>query len=99
MVDKPDDDLEEEERNLTPEGIAEANGRLLGTYRLFRQAADAVATAWRGRPDVLGISLIGSLAVAPFMAVPRFQPYRRERIRLWHECKDIDLGDLACEPR
>ena len=65
---------------------------MLRRYRNFRCAADAVVAAWRDRPEVLAVSLIGSLAVAPWKAVPRFQPYRRERIRIWHECKDVDLA-------
>lgn len=38
-----------------------------------------------------GIALIGSAATAPWKEVPQFAPYRRARIELWHECKDLDL--------
>ena len=67
-------------------------GRLLRRYRDFRQAADVVAAAWQHRPEVAGVALIGSVAAAPWKEVPRFSPYRRARIALWHECKDVDLA-------
>lgn len=90
-------DLEEMQRRddehaLTPAGIAEANGYHLKRYRDFRRAADAVAAAWRERPEVLAVSLIGSLAREPWKEVPRHSPYRRARIELWHEPADIDLA-------
>ena len=83
---------EGEDRALSPAGIAEQNRLLLSRYRDFRRAADAVADAWRDRPEVLAVALIGSVAAAPWKEVPRFSPYRRERIELWHECKDLDLA-------
>jgi hypothetical protein len=91
----------EERRALTPAGIAEQNTLLLHRYREFRRAADAVVAAWRERAEVMAVALIGSVAVVPWKEVPRFAPYRRARIALWHECKDLDmavwllhLGDL-----
>lgn len=77
---------------LSRQGIDEANRRLLRRYREFRCAADAVAAAWRRHRHVVAVSLIGSAARAPFREVPRFAPYRRARIELWHECKDVDLA-------
>ncbi len=82
----------EEEHALSSAGIAEQNDGLLRRYRTFRRAADAVAVAWRNRPEVAAVALIGSLAAAPWKEVPRFSPYRRARIALWHECKDVDLA-------
>ncbi len=73
-------------------GIEEQNGLLLDQYRHFRIAADAVTAAWRLHPHVLAVSLIGSVAREPWKEVPRFTPYRRARIELWHECKDLDLA-------
>ena len=83
---------DEEERALTSAGIAEQNRALLRRYYEFRHAADAVAATWRGHPDVRMVALIGSLAREPYKEVPRFSPYRRARIALWHECKDVDLA-------
>ena len=73
-------------------GIEEQNRLLLDRYRDFRVAADAVAVAWRSHPDVLAISLIGSVVRDSWKEVPRFPAYRRARIELWHECKDLDLA-------
>jgi len=73
-------------------GIEDQNGLLLDRYREFRIAADAVAAAWRSHPHVLAVALIGSVARDPWKEVPRFAPYRRARIELWHECKDLDLA-------
>lgn len=73
-------------------GIEEQNRLLLDRYRHFRLAADAVTAAWQFHPHVMAVSLIGSVARDPWKEVPRFTPYRRARIELWHECKDLDLA-------
>jgi hypothetical protein len=83
---------QEEEHALSPAGIVEQNDGLLRRYRDFRRAADAVAAAWRDRPDVAAVALIGSAAAAPWKEVPRFAPYHRAGIALWHDCKDVDLA-------
>ena len=83
---------QEEERALSPAGIAAENASLLRRYREFRAAADAVVAAWRNRPEVAAVALIGSLAIVPWKEVSRHSPYRRARIKLWHECKDVDLA-------
>jgi hypothetical protein len=83
---------QEEERALAPDGIADQNDGLLRRYLSFRHAADKVAAVWRDRADVAAVALIGSVAVMPWKEVPRFRPYRRAEIRLWHECKDVDLA-------
>lgn len=101
MIEPEDDwdefDLEEwqrreDEYDLSPAGIAEQNNLLLRRYREFRQAADAVVAAWRDRPEIVAVGLIGSLAVSPWKEVPLHAPYRQARITLWHECKDADLA-------
>ncbi|MDE0408925.1 MAG: hypothetical protein OXN81_13830 [Alphaproteobacteria bacterium] len=73
-------------------GIEEQNRLLLDRYRHFRLAADAVTAAWQFHPHVMAVSLIGSVARDPWKEVPCFTPYRRARIELWHECKDLDLA-------
>lgn len=90
------EEREREQEALTPEGIASSNRSLLDQYRDLRSAADVVVDAWRGHRDVTEIWLVGSLARAPWKEVPRFQPYRRERIQLWHECQIIDLAVRVC---
>ena len=74
----------EEERALSSAGIAKEDEVLLHRYRDFRRAADALAAAWRDRPEVM--------AVAPWKEVPRFSTYRRAGIALWHEVGDLDLA-------
>jgi len=83
---------EQEEHELSAAGIAEQNGFLLRGYRDFRQAADRIVAVWQGFPEVASIALIGSAAMDPWKEVPRFRNYRRARIELWHECKDLDLA-------
>lgn len=83
---------EEDAQALTPEGIAEANAAALSQFSRFRQAADTVTDAWRTRPEVQAVTLIGSLAIMPWKEVSRHSPYRQEKIRLWHECGDVDLA-------
>jgi hypothetical protein len=82
----------EDEQALSRAGIAKQNNSLLRRYREFRRAADAVVAAWRERPELVAVALLGSLAVAPWKEVPRFAPYRRAQIALWHECKDLELA-------
>ena len=77
---------------MLPRGIDKQNEYLLRRYRDFRLAADAVAEAWRSRPEVAAVALIGSVAVAPWKEVPRFESHRRAGIAVWHECKDVDLA-------
>lgn len=83
---------DEEPHPLSERGIEQENRMLLRRYREFRRGADAVTKAWRKRPEVIAVSLIGSVARAPWKEVPRFAPYRRARVALWHECKDLDLA-------
>lgn len=83
---------QEQQKALTPAGIAEQNSILLRRYRNFRNVADLVVRAWHRHPDVVAVSLVGSVARKPWKEVPRFEPYRRRRIELWHECGDLDLA-------
>lgn len=85
-------------RPLSKAGIDAQNAFLLRRYREFRLAADRVTAAWRRHPHVVAVSLIGSLAREPWKEVPRFQPWRRAGIELWHECKDIDLALWLDDP-
>ncbi len=92
-----EDDLEEllareEAEELTPAGIARQNQSQLKRQRVFRRAADAVVDAWRRRPEVQAITLFGSVAQPLWKEVPRFSPYRRARIKIWHDINDLDLA-------
>jgi hypothetical protein len=72
--------------------VEQDNDHLLRTQQQFRRAADVIADAWSSFPEVAAIAVIGSVAKALWKEVPRFAPYRRRGIALWHECKDLDLA-------
>ena len=58
----------------------------------LRRVGEAAATALSRFPEVRSIALFGSVARPLTREVPRFQPYRRLRIEVLHECKDVDLA-------
>ena len=72
--------------------IEEQDRYLLRRQREFRLAADIVANAWMAFPEVCAVAVIGSVAKALWKEVPRFREFRREGIRVWHECGDLDLA-------
>ena len=72
--------------------IEEQNEYLLIQQRRFRVAADVVTDAWMVFPEVHAVAVIGSVAKALWKEIPRFSDFRRERIEVWHECRDLDLA-------
>lgn len=72
--------------------IERQNQYLLRQQRNFRVAADHVAAVLGAHPAVSKVVLFGSVAVLLWKEVPRFPEYRRARIEVWHECKDVDLA-------
>ena len=72
---------DEEDHPLSERGIEQQNEGLLRRYRDFRRGADAVTTVWRAHPEVIAVSLIGSVARAPWKEVPplRTVPARADR--------------------
>jgi hypothetical protein len=72
--------------------IAEEDQRMLARQAALRRAADAIATDLAKITAVRAIALFGSLARPLVREVPRFQPFRRLRIEIVHECGDIDLA-------
>jgi hypothetical protein len=72
--------------------IEEQNRYLLQLQQDFRLAADIVADALIAFEEVEKIAVIGSVAKSLWKEVPRFREFRRARIELWHECKDLDLA-------
>jgi hypothetical protein len=65
---------------------------MLARQASFRRAADAIAAELATVPDVRAINLFGSVSRPLEREVPRFSPFRRYRIEILHECKDIDLA-------
>lgn len=72
--------------------IDEQNRYLLERQRQFRVAADVVADAWMGFSEIQAVAVIGSVAKPLWKEIPRFSDFRRERIEVWHECRDLDLA-------
>ncbi len=72
--------------------IDEQNARLLRQQHLFRRTADVVTDAFATFPEVRAVAVIGSVAKKLWKEVPRFRAFRRARIEVWHECKDLDLA-------
>jgi hypothetical protein len=68
------------------------NRFLLERQRQFRVAADVIAQAWMHFPEVEAIAVIGSVAKPLWKEIPRFSEFRRARIEVWHECRDLDLA-------
>ena len=94
---REEDDLEFLEADLkrhelSPEGIVEANSRLIERQALFRRAADVATTALAGFDEVMAVALFGPVAIPLWKEVPRFSNYRRAGIALWHECADVDIA-------
>ena len=77
---------------LKPSDIEEQNRYLLRLQYDFRRAADIVTDALMTFVEVEAIAVIGSVAKSLWKEVPRFREFRRDRIEVWHECKDLDLA-------
>jgi hypothetical protein len=72
--------------------IEQENRILLERQRQLRVVADFVTNAWMAFPEVRAVAVIGSVAKPLWKEIPRFREFRRERIEVWHECKDLDLA-------
>lgn len=79
-------------RQPTRREIAAQDRQMLKRQAQFRLAADAVTAALAEVPEVEAVALIGSAAQPLWREVPRFEPFRRWGIPVWHECKDVDLA-------
>lgn len=76
----------------TREEIEEENVMMLRRQKRFRLAAKCVAGEFAKFPWVEKVAIIGSVAVPLKKEVPRFYKFRRARVAIWHECKDVDLA-------
>src|SRR5262249_35175025 len=77
--------------------IEEQNERMIRQQHDFRRAADIVTDALMTFDEVEAVAAIGSVAKPLWKEVPRFREFRRARIEVWHECKDVDraVGGLG----
>ena len=65
---------------------------MLARQARFRVAADVETQALAVFDEVDAVALIGSVARPLWREVPRFSEFRRARVEVWHECKDVDLA-------
>lgn len=79
-------------RRPTKKQIADDEAHLLARQQRFRLAADLVTAALAHCEAVEAVALIGSVAHPLWREVPRFALYRRFRLPIAHECKDLDLA-------
>ncbi len=77
---------------VSRKAIEEEDRLMLRRQAELRLAADAVTAALAELPEVVAVALIGSVARPLWREVPRFTPFRSQRIPIWHECKDVDLA-------
>lgn len=77
---------------LTQEEIDAQNTYLLLRREQFRRAATCVAEGFAAHPAVERVALFGSVAKPPWKEVPRFRPFQRAGVALWHACNDVDLA-------
>lgn len=72
--------------------IDEYDDLMAKRQREFRLAADIVTDAFAAFDEVEAVAVIGSVARPLWKEVPRFREFRQAGIRIWHECKDLDLA-------
>lgn len=103
QVQELDEDISEDDAWLPAEAaweeeIQEEDRLLLRRQEGFRAGADYVTDAFAGLPFVERVVLFGSVAQPLRREVPRFRKFRRARVELWHECKDVDLAVWVRDP-
>lgn len=76
----------------TEKDIRETNRSLKRRQGEFRRAAELVTQELSKVSCVQKVVLFGSVARPLQKEIPRFREYRRHRIAVWHECKDVDLA-------
>lgn len=86
------DDEDDEHGPPEDEDIDEQDSLMLRRQRLFRWAAQVIALAWSESPAVQKVAAFGSVAQSLNREVPRFREFRRYRIKVLHECADLDLA-------
>ena len=86
--DEPEDPLDPP----SEEEIAEEDRAMRKRQRDFLRAAEVVAEAFGGFPEVERVVLFGSVAVPLPRELPRFPRFRRHGVEILHECGDVDLA-------
>ncbi|MFN0075021.1 MAG: hypothetical protein ACKVY0_00970 [Prosthecobacter sp.] len=86
--------IEESEKN-TPVSYGEIydeDRRMLRHQEDFRRAARLLSKNLEAMPEVTKVVLFGSTALPLWKEVPRFSRLRSRRIKIYHECSNIDLA-------
>ena len=78
--------------------VAEEDARMLRRQRLFRWAAQSIAVAMSGLPEVQRVAAFGAVSRPLKKEIPRFREYRRRRIEILHECADLDVALWLTSP-
>ena len=71
---------------------ADQDALMLRRQQNFRAAAEYVAREFALLPEVVRVSVFGSVAEPLRKEIPRFHKFRRNRVPVWHECNDVDLA-------
>ena len=72
--------------------IQDTERQMMERWQRFRLAAERVATEFARIDAVERVALFGSVAAPLEREVPRFRQFRRARVEVWHECKDVDIA-------
>lgn len=78
--------------------IAEADREQLKRHENFRKAARALSQRLQTLPEVQKVVLFGSVALPLWKEVPRFSRLRNKRIKIYHECANIDIAVWLTTP-
>lgn len=82
----------EQEKPVSYGEIVEDDQRMLLRQKGFRNAARAVSEHLATMAEVQQVRLFGSVALPLWKEVPRHQRLRERKIRIYHECANIDLA-------
>lgn len=78
--------------------IQDQDASLLRRQENFRKAARCVTSHLAKQPEITKIVLFGSTAIPLWKEVPSFFRFRHKRIKLFHECANIDLAIWVTSP-
>lgn len=74
------------------EEIEQENARMRKRHADFRRAAEYVARELSHLPPVRRVALFGSVASPLEKEIPPAKRYSRAGIKIFHECRDVDLA-------
>jgi hypothetical protein len=72
--------------------IRKEDEMMLRRQEEFRLAAKLLAKRYAEMPVVHTVKLFGSVALPLWKEVPRFSRFRQRRVKIYHECSNVDLA-------